>query len=216
MVYIVIKNGSILQKYIPGTKIEELLIPEDIEVIGTGICCPPPECEVLSNSAKHAFYNWDDFFHVKRIHIPSSVKRIEPAAFMSINNLEAFSLEDGCTAAKLNDGVLFSKDGTRLICCPPQKEDKYIVPDGVEIIGENAFDRTCMEAVIFPNSLKEIEDDIFNGSFAIKTVYIPASVKKIGVRLFDDLHDENPTIQAPAGSFAIKYAKENGYDYEEV
>ena len=38
------------------------------------------------------------------------------------------------------DGVVFNKDGTRLIACPCNKVGAYEIPEGVLEIGANAFE----------------------------------------------------------------------------
>lgn len=58
-----------------------------------------------------------------------------------------------------------------------------VIPDGVEIIKENAFGSSDIEEVILPSSLIEIEKEAFIFS-KIKRIKIPANVKKIGESAF--------------------------------
>lgn len=203
-IYIEKVKDKELLKYIPGTKTEELIIPDYIEIIGTGICNPEPECNCLNNS--FIIENWQYFFAVKRIVIPNSVKIIKPAAFGNIPNLEEIIIDENSSAAKIMDGVLFSKDGKRLICCPPTKTGEYTVPAGVETIGENGFYWSNLEKIILPEGLKEIEDDCFLGA-EMKEIYIPCSVQKIGDRIFDYCFEF--TLKVAKDSYAEQYAKEN-------
>lgn len=61
------------------------------------------------------------------------------------------------------DGVTFSADRKTLISYPRDKVDEeYIVPEGTEVIGENAFLDSELHRVTLPFSLKEIEDYAFH------------------------------------------------------
>lgn len=61
------------------------------------------------------------------------------------------------------DGILFSKDGKELICYPCGRKNKeYHIPEGVEIIREEAFlNVEHLEHVYLPRSLEEIEEGAF-------------------------------------------------------
>ncbi len=56
-----------------------------------------------------------------------------------------------------------------------------VVPEGVTIIGKNAF-RGCMNlvTVTLPNSVTRIEDDAFNSCSALKSITLPEGLKSIG------------------------------------
>ena len=64
------------------------------------------------------------------------------------------------------------------------KDNKYktlIIPDGVKVIGKNAFiDNTDIEEVILPESLVSIEDYAFAGCTGLKKIKFPQGLKKIG------------------------------------
>lgn len=214
MIYVVIKRDNVLEKYIPGTQNTVLTIPDGTEVIGRQLCCLDDQIESSLRDGSYISENWDVYFMVKEVHIPASVKKINPTAFMGIPQLESFKASDKCAAAKVVDNVLFSKDGKTLICCPPKKKGTYTIPDGVEVIFENAFDSTELETIILPDGLVTIEDDAFQYGFDLSCVYIPASVKKIGMRILEDSDDV--VIKAPVGSYAIRYAEKNGIKYEEI
>ena len=67
------------------------------------------------------------------------------------------------------------------------KEKKVIVPDGIEIIGENAFEKcNRIEEVVLPNGLKEIGDMAFSGCDSLERINIPETVEKVGWLAFND------------------------------
>ena len=64
----------------------------------------------------------------------------------------------------LQDGVFtFGDDGTTIIGCPEDIQGDIVIPDGVIIIKERAFDN-CREitSVYVPDSVKEIKHSAFN------------------------------------------------------
>lgn len=61
------------------------------------------------------------------------------------------------------DGVTFSADMKTLIKYPEDKVDeKYVVPEGTEIIEEEAFNQVeLLSHIVLPFSLKEIRNNAF-------------------------------------------------------
>lgn len=79
------------------------------------------------------------------------------------------------------EGVLFTKNGKTLLKYPSEKPgDVYVVPEGVEVIGSNAFSNTRLKAIFLPKSLKVIESHAFVGSKSLVIVTIQPGLKVIG------------------------------------
>ena len=80
------------------------------------------------------------------------------------------------------DGVIFSADEKTLIKYPRERiDEKYVIPEGTEIIDEEAFLSTAyLHEITLPTSLKEIRDDAFAGSSATCIVWsnFPAIIGK--------------------------------------
>ena len=96
---------------------------------------------------------------VKSVTIPKRVISIPYNLFYIFEDSESFAVNSQNPSFKSIDGVLFSKDGKRLIAYPIARQDKeYTVPDGVEVIGERAFSNCrFLETVNLPNSIRRIE-----------------------------------------------------------
>lgn len=58
--------------------------------------------------------------------------------------------------------------------------DQLIIPEGIEIIGENAFAGLRFENIVFPNSLKRIEANAFNDCEYLQTVTLGTGLEFIG------------------------------------
>ena len=112
------------------------------------------------------------------------------------------------------DDVLYSYDGKVLLRCPPQKTGALTLPNGVEIIGENAFDGCYLTSVQLNDGVKEIHDNAFSCSFDLEDLLIPDSVETIGVDAFSCC--DNLTVHAVKGSFAAGYCGKNGINHSFV
>ena len=103
---------------------------------------------------------------IKNLYIPSSLTEIPPLSFGFFYSLPNIYVDEDNNAFVDIDGVLFTADRKKLVCFPRGRfGDKYVVPEGTEIIGENAFQGTVTTEVVMPSTLKKIEPDAFTESF---------------------------------------------------
>jgi len=86
---------------------------------------------------------------------------------------------------KTEDGVLFSKDGTRLIYSPPKLEmTTYAVPEGVVYISADAFNsNSTLKKVTLPSTIKTIGYWAFCAS-ALEEINFPEGLESIGQYAF--------------------------------
>lgn len=156
---------------------------------------------------------------VKKVTIPSSVKKIEARAFWKCESLESVSLEDGVET--VGEGAFAD--------CP--KIGSVVFPASVREICANAFagcsnlktvefvgshDLTLDQYIFYKTAVENIRlpegiTAIYFATFAympLKSIYIPESVTSIEDGSFMYSAD-NLTITSKAGSVAEKYAKEN-------
>ncbi len=164
----------------------------------------------FSNNTTHieasAFFNCDE---LASITLPGNLTHIEPGAFNDCDKLENLTLPDSVTYVGGNpaiecdafkgfyvdqnsqnfsseDGVLFSKDKTQLLACPPQTSGTYTVPEGVSSIGEKAFFRCDKISVInLPSTLRRIEPSAFQYCTGLTEINLPKGITYLGARAFD-------------------------------
>ena len=75
------------------------------------------------------------------------------------NNLEMITVDAGNRAYTSWNGILYSKDMSRLLRCPPGKKGRVEIPDGVERIVINSFsDCIYLECVKISKSVSHIDD----------------------------------------------------------
>lgn len=79
------------------------------------------------------------------------------------------------------DGMLFSKDGSELICCPEGKTGAVVIPNGVAEIGGSGF-RNCISLtnVMIPWGVTAIGDGAFEGCTLLKSFVIQSRNAEIG------------------------------------
>jgi len=118
------------------------------------------------------------------IDIPASVTYICQNSFQGCSSLSSITVQPGNMTYSSADGVLFDKNKTTLVICPPGKQGNYSIPSSVEIIGMIAFHK-CekLGTVTIPNSVTVIENYAFMGA-GISDLTIPEGVKSIGLAAF--------------------------------
>lgn len=77
------------------------------------------------------------------------------------------------------DGVLYSRDGRTLVCCPPGRMGVFAIPEGVETIGSCAFVNSCLTAVEIPESVRTIQQLAFVNMMSMQTLEIPPTVETV-------------------------------------
>ena len=167
----------------------KVVFPKTLKEIGYGTFM---SCDKLNNvTLPHKLETISSFAFcgcesLKSIIIPANVSHIGSSAFQSCESLENFELDERNTHFTVVDGVLFSKDKTKLISFPcGNKSKNYIVPDGVRVICDGAFAGSKIENITFPVSLEVIDGWAFRGCYDLQALYIPDSVIEIGELAFE-------------------------------
>ncbi len=125
----------------------------------------------------------------KKITLPSSLESIdENNPFLYCEKLEEIAVDGECEGYTVSDGVLFSKDMTRLICYPQKKSGKsYTVPDGVLTIGIAALYATELEEIKLPDSVDTLLRHSLSYNSNLKSIDMSGTaVSTIGIMAFAD------------------------------
>ncbi|MDR2572353.1 MAG: leucine-rich repeat domain-containing protein, partial [Oscillospiraceae bacterium] len=103
----------------------------------------------------NGLYNLSDIISLT---IPASIDEIEPNAFRNLYELKNIYVDKNNSSFKTVDGILFSKDGSRLIKCPPKLGlSSYTLPDSVTTIERGAFYYCeALENIVLTGNLTKI------------------------------------------------------------
>lgn len=109
--------------------------------------------------------------HLTGLTIGKAVGEIGSGAFNGCASLTALQVEAGNLYFTDIGGVLFSADGTRLLCYPQGRSAAdYTVPDGVLSIGDEAMAYSRIRSLTLPASLAAIGSHALRGSHLLHTV----------------------------------------------
>ena len=183
--YIVLEDETAkITKYTGSEK--EVTIPESFGDVTVSALGPElfrraekTEKVTVPNSVvtmERSFYMADS---IKEIYIGKGLKELVGNAFFCAWSLEKITVDEENESFLSDNGVLYTKDMKKLITVPSGvKADEFVVPDGVEVLGESAMRDAQIAKVKLPDSLKTIE------SFAIslkklKELTIPSGVEEM-------------------------------------
>ena len=120
------------------------------------------------------------------ITIPNSLTSIGISAFTGCTKLKEFIVSDNNPTFNSVEGVLVSKDCTKLIAYPNAKTNIYTLPNSVTSIGNYAFESCAgLASITIPNSVTSIGIAAFYSCTGLASITIPNSVTFIGNYAFD-------------------------------
>lgn len=120
------------------------------------------------------------------IMIPNSVVNIGGEVFWYCSSLKNINVEKDNKYFSSEDGILFNKDKSELLCYPcGKKEESYTIPNSVMNIGDYSF-FTCssLTSITIPSSVIDIGSSVFANCIKLKSIIIPDSVINIKSDVF--------------------------------
>lgn len=139
----------------------------------------PSSCELISDLA------FSGCKSMTEINIPCSVKLIDKRAFEGCVGLESITVDEKNLYYKSKDGILYNSDETKIVLVPKKISGDVEIPDGVEIIGESAFEGcSYVDKIVMYDSVVNIESSAFKNCASLQEIVLSKNLKKIGVEAF--------------------------------
>ena len=166
------------------SSLTSIVIPESVTSIGhqafwscsslTSIVIP----ESVTSIGHSAFSGCSS---LTSIVIPESVTSIGVSPFGGCSSLTEISVHKNNKYYCSENGILFNKTKTELICYPAGKtETSYSIPASVTSIGDGAF-RYCsrLTSIVIPDRVTSIGNYAFQSCSSLTSIVIPDSVTSI-------------------------------------
>ena len=141
------------------TKLEYIRIPAGIQKVNLSI--------------------FEECTNLKEIYIPAGITEIHQKYLNYKGSLYSITVDKNNTVYSSADGVLFSKDGTRLISFPVSRIGKYIIPSHTKVIEKGAFADSCIEVIVINSGTERIEGGAFRNCRNLQSLFISDSVRYI-------------------------------------
>ncbi len=168
-----------------------------------------PQVESIGERAFLGAFTSDESVSIA-LDLPASLTQLGEGTFaQAAPSLKAVNVDAACFAYKSVDGVVYTKDGSTLVCVPagyaPASKsfstpaettrvaawafsgtkglDKIELRDNVTQLGEGAFSHCEAKSVTLPAGIDEIAAQVFNQA-GIESIDVPAAVQSIGEKAF--------------------------------
>lgn len=161
-----------------------VVIPESVNFIGHEVFS---DCDSLTS-----------------ITIPENVIYIGKEALVECDKLTEINVDEKNSVYSSENGVLFNKNKTTLICCPGGKPGSYTIPDTVTALEDYAF-YGCkgLTDVVMSDSITEMGSVPFNYCENLVSVRLSGSIKEIVRMCFYDCRSLR-SIDIPDGVVSIE------------
>lgn len=174
---------------------------------------------------------------IKSLHLPSTFLQENSEPLIYFPSIETITVSEDNPYLCSIDGILYDKEGKKLIFYPHnQKKKTIVIRDGVEEIAPYSFQGITCQEIITPPSLKkistsafiespnlisvslnegleEIDTYAFSGCTMLNNINIPDSVKEIESEAFDrdcPWYQSLPPLTIVGDGILIKYANATG------
>lgn len=180
---------EIPQKAFAETKLTSVALPDSVTLVNHNAFSNVQTLKSVSFGSNAGIRLMSNaFYHtgLESLHIPANVTYIGEYCFVALPNLKTFSVDAANPNYAAVDGLLFSKDGRKLVAVPAGRTGSLTVPLSVEEIGFGAFEESRLSEVKFHENanILSLGYRAFFKAENITTITIPKSVMAIDYYAF--------------------------------
>jgi len=192
-----LKNIEVDSSNIFYSSLKGVLYDKDFKIL---MCYPSGKTESsfsVPSSVKAIIENaFAQSLNLNNITLSDDLVYFDTDLFENCTNLQSININSANPNYSSDNGVLYNKAKTALLCYPVGKTEKsFTIPNGVKTIRDNAFHNSIyLSDIIMPNSLTTIMDTAFSGCNKLTVVTIPSSVVRFGGEIFADCTKLNTVI----------------------
>ncbi len=173
------------------TALTEVALPDTLTTMGDFVfymCTGLKSVDIPESLQSLGSYSFTGCVSMESFHIPSTLESLGESSFLGCMGLEEMTVDEDHPNYMVDDGILYSKDGSVLYFYPPSRTDTtFQVPAGVSDIYDGAFFQcNHLEYVEFPEGLTTIGAGSFDYCTSLVAVVIPESVTSIMSTAFAD------------------------------
>ncbi len=159
-------------------KLKDIIIPKSVESIG-----------------EFAFHSCSE---ILSFNIPTSTMLIGRGAFIGASAV--VTVNENNPKYSSQNGVLYDKNKTQLIYCPPATSGVFVIPATVSTVAVDAFyNCSGLTSITLPEGLTTLEDWALEECSGLTTISLPSSLNSIGSQVMynciglTSIYANNPT-----------------------
>lgn len=203
---------TIARSCFSGSKITSITLPSTIKTIHECAFynCSSLKTITLNEGLETIEQGNFDSTGIQSITLPSTLKTIAGNNFRYFN-LSNVTINGGTSAnLKIENNCLYSADGKTVISGTPDTNGYLNIPEGVETIGNCAFEHKGVKSLSLPSTLKTIEGYAFNYNTDLGgDLVIPDSVTTLGEGAFCQTAITSVVVGSGVKDFTLTFAKCN-------
>ncbi|MBR2384329.1 MAG: leucine-rich repeat domain-containing protein [Clostridia bacterium] len=175
--------------FLNGELVSEIVVPDSVTSLKSYVFANFTNIESVDIGDGVTVIEYNSFYqnsNVKRLKIGKCLKEIETISQLYF--LERIDVDVDNPFFKAIDGNLYSKDGKTIVLYTDKVQEEFTMPSGVAIVGANAFYKSPVKKVYFPDGLERIEVRAFAFS-NIESIEVPESVTYMGTYAFSSCNE---------------------------
>ncbi len=148
--------------------------------------------------------------YLETVSVPAGITELF-CTFGYCPSLREITVDPANPAYKSEDGILYTKDGSTLLCYPASKEgESFTIPEGVTALEGNAFlQAKNLRSVTIPEGVEQLPTFLFKEVERLEEVHLPSTITLIdSMVLYGAL--QNPVFYTPENQAVTDFCQANG------